>query len=353
MPFDKYGILRMLMDKLKRVIKSPLFNLILLIFITVLVYSQLLGSNFDVFIDSIKNANKIYLFVALLAQVITMLLTGYILYKVGKLFKSKLSYSLALQASFVGALGSGIMPMGSGAQLFQFYLFNKAQIETTNIAIILWIEFLLYQAGLVIVTLVLILLNMEALKQSGLMLGVIVGMFVTSFVLVGLSLLSISQSFYNLIIKCVTKIYSILPIKKDVTVFENKLNNQVVKFQESLELFANNKRLIVQLVLVNIVRMGLFLSVSYFVARSFGLNDLSIVSILGGHIFVMMHNSFIPIPGQSGTTEYFFNKFLGRFYQSFTTSIVIVWRFITYYFVLIIGAFIFMFYKFRGRRTQG
>lgn len=339
------------MKTLKKLFQNPLFNLALIGLITFLVYKSLLGSNWQQVMDSIKTANIWYLSLAILAQCLSVVLAGIVLWSIGRLFKQKMSKTLAIDASFVSALGSGIMPLGSGAQLFQFYVFDKSNIERSSIVAMLWIEFILFQASLVVTALILILLNLKPLIQSGYWIGVVVGFIITSFVLIGLTLLSLSQTFYNLVIKVVTKIYSILPIKKDSQEFESSLRQQVLKFKDALDLFKSNKKSILILLGLNIIRMILFLSVSIWIGYSFGLLNLDIVGILGGHIFVMMHNSFIPIPGQTGSSEFFFQQFLSPYYQHQTTQILIVWRFIQYYLVLILGALVFLKVKVRRNKT--
>lgn len=339
------------MKHLKSLFKNPIFNVALIALITFLVYQNLIGSDLNTVVDSIRNSNVIYILFAVLAQLLSIGLTGYVLYKIGSLFQSKMSLSLAIQASFVGAMGAGIMPLGSGAQLFQFYLFNQAGLDNNNVVAMLWIEFILFQISLVITSLVLIVLNFPTLLASNFLVGVLVGFGVTSFVLIGLTLLSLSSKFYNLVIRIVSFIAKKLPLKIDHQEFEKNLNQQVDKFKDAIQLFKSNKPLIIRLIVINIIRMLLFLSVSTLIALAFGLKDISFLGILSGHIFVMMHNSFIPIPGQSGSTEFFFQEFLGPHFNELTTSVLVVWRFIQYYLVLIIGAIIFMFYKIRRRKT--
>ena len=55
--------------------------------------------------------------------------------------------------------------------------------------------------------------------------------------------------------------------------------------------------------------------------------------------YVMLIGSFVPIPGGSGGLEFGFVRFFGFFISGAKlSSIMIVWRLITYYLGLIIGA---------------
>jgi len=55
--------------------------------------------------------------------------------------------------------------------------------------------------------------------------------------------------------------------------------------------------------------------------------------------YVMIMGSFVPIPGGTGGLEYGFVNFFGKFLSgSKLSALMLVWRFITYYFCMIIGA---------------
>jgi uncharacterized protein (TIRG00374 family) len=56
--------------------------------------------------------------------------------------------------------------------------------------------------------------------------------------------------------------------------------------------------------------------------------------------------SFVPIPGASGGIEYGFTQFFGNFIGlNMIGAVLIIWRTITYYLGIIIGAILFNFEK--------
>ena len=55
--------------------------------------------------------------------------------------------------------------------------------------------------------------------------------------------------------------------------------------------------------------------------------------------YIMIIGSFVPIPGATGGLEYGFIQFYGNFVSgSILAAMMLVWRFITYYFGIIVGA---------------
>ena len=52
--------------------------------------------------------------------------------------------------------------------------------------------------------------------------------------------------------------------------------------------------------------------------------------------------SFVPIPGASGGIEYGFTQFFGNFIGlEYISAVLLIWRTITYYLGMIIGALLF------------
>ena len=67
---------------------------------------------------------------------------------------------------------------------------------------------------------------------------------------------------------------------------------------------------------------------------SFGILECVIASA-----YVLLMGSFIPLPGGTGGLEYGFIAFFSNFLSgSKLTAVMLLWRFVTYYFVMILGA---------------
>ena len=70
--------------------------------------------------------------------------------------------------------------------------------------------------------------------------------------------------------------------------------------------------------------------------------SLSITNTIVSSAYVYLIGAFVPIPGASGGIEYGFTQFFGNFIAgSNLPAMLIVWRFITYYLGVIVGAILF------------
>ena len=73
---------------------------------------------------------------------------------------------------------------------------------------------------------------------------------------------------------------------------------------------------------------------------------IELVKVMAMSSYISMINCFIPIPGASGGTEatyvIMFSKIFGKVAAS---SSMLLWRFMSYYFVMIIGGLTFLYVK--------
>ena len=87
--------------------------------------------------------------------------------------------------------------------------------------------------------------------------------------------------------------------------------------------------------------MGIFFLylVPYAVFRGLGVNNLGIIDAVVSTAYVMTIGSFVPIPGGTGGIEYGFMYFYGNLISgSVLNAAMLIWRFVTYYMAMIIGA---------------
>ena len=78
-----------------------------------------------------------------------------------------------------------------------------------------------------------------------------------------------------------------------------------------------------------------------------------LVTVIAMSSFVTMANTFIPIPGASGGTEWAFVAIFTQIIQpTLAKSVMIFWRFSTYHFVMMVGGLVFVFAKRKYDRKE-
>ena len=106
--------------------------------------------------------------------------------------------------------------------------------------------------------------------------------------------------------------------------------------------------MLAKMALCNFLRLVIYYSIPFFCAKALhiqvGLSQ--IIDIICLSSFVAMVNAFLPMPGSSGGTEATFLLMFSTIFKSVDAkSIMILWRLVTYYQVLIIGALVFFIAK--------
>jgi uncharacterized protein (TIRG00374 family) len=70
--------------------------------------------------------------------------------------------------------------------------------------------------------------------------------------------------------------------------------------------------------------------------------SLNPLTAIASSAYVLIIGAFVPIPGATGGIEYGFVRFFGNFLPVIKlNSVLLLWRFITYYLGVILGAMIF------------
>ena len=90
--------------------------------------------------------------------------------------------------------------------------------------------------------------------------------------------------------------------------------------------------------LISIVQTLIFYSVNYFIYLSLGLSGTNAITIISLQAILYVAVAFIPTPGSAGGAEACFLLIFGPvFGPGYTAVAMIIWRIITFYFILLFG----------------
>lgn len=338
--------------KIKKLFSNTIFNICLIIFLTFLVLFFTLKSDGEAVIDILKQAS----IPKLIGIVLFMVLERYIL-GIGLAYECKLTHpkytiNQGFINSYVAGLFNNITPGASGGQVAQAYIFKKQGIPYSNSLGVLWLDFIVYQTTMCIFVLFLIIIRFPYFYEnySQFFLIVIAGFLVAAGVIIFLWVLAMSPRFYNWLTTSGINIGCKLHIVKDKEKTLTNLNHQLEQFSKEIVVLKTHKKLILFLSLDDLIRLIMYYSVPFLCAWALGIevNAQLYINTLALSSFVAMVNAFLPMPGSSGGTEAtFVLMFSTLFTNSQTTSIMLLWRVITFYQVLIIGSIVFLYAKTR------
>ena len=325
---------------------KKVLNYIILALVTILVLYFSLKDNFKEIMDTLFKMDIKWLIVGFSCIIIYWFLKTLPLYYFTKSHKKSFTYKsaviLLLRTQFVNA----ITPFATGGQPYQVYYLNKEGVRSSTSTSIILENFIVYQIALVLLGIIAMLCNFlfHIFPHNDILTHLITLGFVINTLVIIVSFVvafgkKINKKLVNIAITILTKL-------KKIKNKEEKLaqwNESITNFHNSAKVLMNDKKLFFSMIFVNLVALSILYMIPVFVLYAAG--DFSSVSVPLAVItsaYVMLIGSFVPIPGGTGGLEYGFVKFYGFFINgSLLSATMLIWRFITYYFGLIVGGIAF------------
>lgn len=256
----------------------------------------------------------------------------------------KFSFLDGIKTAFTGHFFSAVTPGASGGQPMQVLCMDRLGVDVGFASSMLLQKFLVYQVVSVAYASILFLFHSQyiltSIKGSITIWFVVIGFLSQLFVMAFVLLASFEPKLIKRTMRVISPIIKKFKDPKSVDLFVRKVDIKVNVFYKSNKSFLKNPRLIIISVIEVALQITLIYAVPYFVYK--GLvpqGDGAFVTMLCALSFVNIISSMIPIPGASGVSELAFSIFFGAFFTPTTLkSAILIWRVITYYLTIIIGA---------------
>ena len=319
-------------------------NYVIIFIVTILVLYFSLKDNFNGIINQILSMNILYVIIAFLLLVLFWLFRSYPMYSFAKKINKNLSYKdsfiLTLRTQFFNA----VTPFATGGQPYQIYYLKNSDIDYASSTSIVLENFIVYQIALVLLGIIALITNkvFHIFTNNKLLQELIaLGFIINTLVIVIMFIVAFSKKMNKRIINFSIKILSKLHIVKDETKKREEWNENINKFHKSASILLKNKKDFLFNILCNLIALSSLYLIPLVLLYSIGdYNSLTPLNGIVTSAYVMLIGSFVPIPGATGGLEYGFMSFYGSFIKgSKLNAIMLVWRFITYYFGILMGSF--------------
>lgn len=327
--------------------RKQILNIFILLGITILVLYLALKDDFYDIISLISTMNIFWLLVAI------GLVFGYwffktlSMYNIVSIVKKDYTFKKLFRLTLVTHFFHAVTPFASGGQPYEVYEMNKHGIsvsQSTNISIQ---SFIVYQIALVILGIIAIVSNyfMHIFKSVVFLRQLVtIGFAINMFVVILLFFLSFNKKSNRFLAHLIISWAHGLKIVKNKEKTYEKWNDYIEKFHNGAKILMKNKKSFIGTILINFLGLVSLYLVPLAVSYSLGINSLNGLLSIVSCSYVMIVGSFVPIPGGTGGLEYSFLQFFGNFIAGPSlTALMLIWRFVTYYFGMILGAIIFNF----------
>lgn len=334
---------------MKNKLKSK-FNFFLLIIVSCLVLYFSLKDDFSNAVKQILSINPFWFLVAIVFVLIYYFLRSYVLYKFIRKFDDNYKFSRAFSLLMATVFFDAITPFATGGQPYQIYALKKDKIKITDGTNIIIQNFIVYQIALVLLGLISIFANsyFHIFPSNSLLRKFVTLGFLVNFVVTVVSfLLAFMEKSNNFLAKIIIGILAKLKIVKDKEERIKKWKKYINNFHGGAVKLLENKVDFIKGILINFVALTLVYLIPLVIL--FGMRDYTSVNAplaIIASSYVMLIGSFVPIPGGTGGLEYSFMSFYSFLVKDISVAaVMILWRFVTYYFGMIIGAIFLNFRK--------
>lgn len=318
-------------------------NIIILIIITILVLFFSLKDNFEETITQIFTMNIWYLLIAFILLILFWIFRSYPIYsfckKINKDFKYLSAFQLTLRTQFFNA----VTPFATGGQPYQIYFLKTVGIDYASSTSIVVENFIVYQIALVVLGILALISNyifhifskVQFLQQL-----IALGFIINALVIIVMFLIAFSKKMNKFFINIGINILIKLRIVKDREKKLKEWDENINRFNKCANILLQDKKTFILNIFYNFIALCSLYLIPLFIVYSMGdFNAFTAGVSIITCAYTMIIGSFIPIPGATGGIEYGFVQFFGNFITgSKLSAMMLVWRFITYYFGLIVGA---------------
>lgn len=325
-------------------------NIILLILVSILIMFLVLKDDFNQIIDYLFSVNLLWILVAVFFMLLNIMFQSLSIHGfikgVKKNYRFIDTYLLMLSALFFNA----ITPFSSGGQPFQMYMLKKQGVKLTESGNVFLQNFFSFQLALTLMGTFSIVMNsiFEILPKDNLLKKIVlIGYVANVLVLVILFLLANAKKTNTHVFNKILDFVFGFKFIKNREKLREQASEKVDEFYKSSIYFKRNKIILFKSVLYNVLSLVSLYIIPVFIFLSVDKYDsLTFFDSIVCAGYTYLIGSFVPIPGGTGGLEYAFVEFFQSFSIGATLSaIMILWRFVTYYFGMIIGAVSLLFLK--------
>jgi uncharacterized membrane protein YbhN (UPF0104 family) len=319
------------------------FIIILVIAFIVMVFS--FKNDYKNIIESFSRINVLWLLIGIGVMVIYHFMDAYFIYYFCKRHNSKYTMVNGWAAEQTGVFFSAITPFSSGGQFAQVAVLKKQGISSSVSASMLMISFISWQIILVVVGFLVLVCNYVRMIDifSQYFNIVLLGFAVNFVVIVSLFLLSFSKHFHHFIFNKIIPLLGKMRILKNVDEKKYQTEMWLKMFRDDFNTLLLHPNMMFRRLVTDFFKIITLYSLPFFAAKALNVDiaysQITMVIIMSS--FVYMITAVIPSPGGAGGTEGVFALLMKFIFLGSTTSVMLMWRILSYYLPMIVSFGIF------------
>lgn len=340
--------------------KKPrhLFSIIYMaVTIVAIILIALFAADLDAIGDALKDFNIWWLVACIGALLLYWLMDGLLLHDITQYMYKAQPLSQSIKIGLIGLYYCALTPSSTGGQPMQVLYMKRSNIPVGTATCIVCIKFVVYELSLC----ALYIAGMVArggyyyVHNNDAFWLAILG-FVINLVAVFCIILTIVNKKLVLNIgRWILKLLAKLKIIKNVEAKLEGFHNTIEEYHTAASYISKYKLRALGSFFISVINLAFLFVIPYLIYLSFGYTQYNIFDIFVMESFLFLAVSFFPLPGAAGASEGGFMLFFGSFFGAATAVAMLIWRFLTYYSILIVGSLLVVFdevFSMRRRRKN-
>jgi uncharacterized protein (TIRG00374 family) len=323
-------------DKRKKIFRFLYIIGTLMVIALIGIFDPSLVNAFDAF----KTLNLNFILLGFLSLILFWVTDGLLLHHVTSYIYGKTSFLRSLKVGIVGLYYGALTPFATGGQPMQVVYMKRDNVPYGSSICIVSVKFIVYELSLCLFYVIAMLFRGGYFYRNYQQvfwlttLGFVINL--ASVVMIVFIMINKNVP-YKIGYGFVRFFHKLRLIKKPEKAYKS-IDKSINDFHTSTEYIIKYKGKVAVSVLLSLINLIFLFAIPYFIYVAFGHREKTIIDLITMQSFLMLAVSFFPLPGASGASEGGFYVFFSSYFTNVPVFIpMIIWRFISYYSVLIVG----------------
>ncbi len=339
--------------------KKKKYALSLLLFIVLFLVTYFwIFKNYDVnmLIKSLSLCNLKYILLAVFSILMFPLFEAMFLISISKDMDIKMSLYKALGYVFTEIYFSGITPSSMGGQPIQMYEMKRDGIDYYKSSIIVLLNTIIYKFTLIFLLILFLVFYGRLIFgfSSVFNILIILGFLLNLVVIIFFISLVYSKKTIKFTERMVDFFINKFGFIKNKDIKKKRLDEMVNKYNDLSNFTKDRPIIFVKSFIILLLQRISFLLVSYFIYKSFGLNDYSVFAIIAFQVCIVIAADFLPTPGGVMVLEGIIlsvNELLYK--KDYVLSSMLLQRSISFYLLILLSFAFYLIFHYNKKRGKG
>ncbi|MBR4333020.1 MAG: flippase-like domain-containing protein [Clostridia bacterium] len=329
------------MKKMSKAARSNLLNGgIIVVTLAVVLYVSAKGGDIGDAWRAVRSANPLWILAAIGSWCVFMIFEAMGLHVFFHQQKVKIKFGLSQLVALIGAFYSSVTPAATGGQPMQVLALKRRNIPAGVSSSGLAVKFFSFQTALLSLGGLMWILNptvvQACIDQAKWI--VLAGFVINGLTVAAVILLAINKNIVHGIITLIIRAGKALRLVKNEKNITARADKAIGDFHASVDYLTHHPVRLFHLYLISCLQVLGLMSIAYCIYRALGLNQYTYWDVLTLQFLLYIAASFTPLPGASGAQEGGFYIFFQHVFPADKlVGALLLWRFFTYYFTMIVG----------------